>query len=190
MYDEKTEHSSNVASKEASSSECNPILDENNQECSPSKVFQRHHSLAELSSVAVSEKIALDKSENSQNSDTSESSQSFESEGYESTSNESLNTSAINAIQLCHVGPSQIVQLTPTKIEEVEGQASDPLTPTANLKMLMSVVSPAIRDREEKKKDLFYTDCEKMTEVAEEVIIEKPTIYSRKDKSLGLLCQR
>lgn len=181
MYDENTEHSSNVASKEAGSSECNPILDENKQECSPSKVFQRHHSLAELSSVAVSEKIALDKSENSQNSDTSESSRSFESEEYESTSNESLKyTSAINSIQLCHVGPSQIVQLTPTKIE-AEGQASDPLTPTANLKMLMSVVSPAIRDREAKKMTV---------EVAEEVIIEKPTIYSRKDKSLGLLCQR
>ncbi|EDO31446.1 predicted protein, partial [Nematostella vectensis] len=70
----------------------------------------------------------------------------------------------------------------------------EPLTPTANLKMLVSAASPAIRDREIKKRELF-TDSPGSPAVVPSFALpmengsEKIAI-SRKDKSLGLLCQR
>ncbi|XP_069569237.1 transcription factor E2F7 [Brachyistius frenatus] len=55
---------------------------------------------------------------------------------------------------------------------------TEPWTPTANLKMLISAASPDIRDREMKKSEA----------VDEEEDAEKKP--SRKQKSLGLLCQK
>lgn len=187
MYDVNTEQSLNFAPRKG---EADPDSneDDNDPGCLPSQVFQRHRSLAELSSVAVTEKQALIKQENSQNSDTSEtlSTEGFESDENKYNSSDSNISFAITSIH--HFGQSVTVPSTPTKIAQIEGiNSTDPLTPTANLKMLMSVVSPAIRDLEEKRKDLFYADGES---VAEEVVIEKPIVYNRKDKSLGLLCQR
>ena len=81
----------------------------------------------------------------------------------------------------------------------------DPVTPTANLKMLVSAASPAIRDREIKKRELFpggdragaclprfgssnYTASVENT--APTGSSGERITVSRKDKSLGLLCQR
>ncbi|XP_064616742.1 transcription factor E2F8-like [Liolophura sinensis] len=84
-------------------------------------------------------------------------------------------------------------------------EPSAPLTPTANLKMLISAVSPEIRNRDKqtKRKELFKTVEDELEERAEEKPeqaddqddlmssqeSEKGT-GSRKEKSLGLLCQR
>ncbi|XP_061571204.1 transcription factor E2F7 [Cololabis saira] len=84
---------------------------------------------------------------------------------------------------------------------------ADPLTPTANLKMLISAASPDIRDREMKKvlfrpiendkpkpasPDPSVEDAEEdycqFEAVDEEEDVEKKP--SRKQKSLGLLCQK
>ena len=96
--------------------------------------------------------------------------------------------------------------------------SEDPLTPTANLKMLVSAASPAIRDREIKKRELFpgesFNTFESLHTAANALISnskqseafgsdkiahEDPSqvdyggnkiTISRKDKSLGLLCQK
>ncbi|XP_033101778.1 uncharacterized protein LOC117104932 [Anneissia japonica] len=76
----------------------------------------------------------------------------------------------------------------------------DPLTPTTNLKMLMNVLSPMIRDRENRKKfDNLIEAAEKSRE-AESVMDandaqgdeenDKNSGGNRKAKSLGLLCQK
>ncbi|KFR06564.1 Transcription factor E2F7, partial [Opisthocomus hoazin] len=88
--------------------------------------------------------------------------------------------------------------ITPVKL--VDRPQPDPWTPTANLKMLVSAASPDMRDRE-KKKELFrpienseqsdtpdslqydmVDDC-----TVDEFEKQRP---SRKQKSLGLLCQK
>ncbi|CAH2277940.1 transcription factor E2F7 [Pelobates cultripes] len=85
--------------------------------------------------------------------------------------------------------------VTPVKI--VDRPQADPWTPTANLKILMSAASPEIRDRE-KKKELFRpiennepedTAQDFQFEVADDLdeLEKRP---SRKQKSLGLLCQK
>ncbi|XP_018106781.1 E2F transcription factor 7 L homeolog isoform X1 [Xenopus laevis] len=88
------------------------------------------------------------------------------------------------------------IPVTPVKV--AERPQADPWTPTANLKMLISAASPEIRDRE-KKKELFRpienngiektdTDLQLMDCVDDIDDLEKRP--SRKQKSLGLLCQK
>ncbi|PIO28576.1 hypothetical protein AB205_0087340, partial [Aquarana catesbeiana] len=84
-----------------------------------------------------------------------------------------------------------------TPVKTLDRPLTDPWTPTANLKMLISVASPEIRDRE-KKKELFRPienepeDIEPDAQQFEAVddIDELEKRPSRKQKSLGLLCQK
>ncbi|XP_073397630.1 transcription factor E2F7-like, partial [Dendrobates tinctorius] len=86
------------------------------------------------------------------------------------------------------------IPITPIKVDR---PPADPWTPTANLKMLSSVASPEIRDRE-KKKELFRPieneqdesglDAQQFENVDDLDDLEKRP--SRKQKSLGLLCQK
>ncbi|XP_043964107.1 transcription factor E2F7 isoform X1 [Gambusia affinis] len=100
--------------------------------------------------------------------------------------------------------PSDLAHITPVKCAGL----AEPWSPTANLKVLISAASPDIRDRE-MKKVLFrpiendkdqVVDSEPAVEDAE---VEDPTQFegafeeedaekkpSRKEKSLGLLCQK
>ncbi|XP_014858080.1 PREDICTED: transcription factor E2F7 isoform X1 [Poecilia mexicana] len=99
---------------------------------------------------------------------------------------------------------ADLAHITPIKC----GSLAEPWSPTANLKVLISAASPDIRDRE-MKKVLFrpmendkdqVVDSEPAVEDAE---VEDPTQFegafeeddaekkpSRKEKSLGLLCQK
>ena len=180
MYNENTKGDMNFAPRQDEDRlwESNDNPDERQPTCSPSKIFSRHRSLAELSTVAATEKEALDRQESSQCSDISENGSTNDPEGQE------YNCSSQN------VGAQLEVHSTPTKACETESLLSnDPLTPTANLKLFMSVVSPVIRDRDEKKRDLFVNDAKGTTST---VVVDKQinTLYNRKDRSLGLLCQR
>ncbi|CAI9563871.1 unnamed protein product [Staurois parvus] len=85
-----------------------------------------------------------------------------------------------------------------TPVKAADRPLADPWTPTANLKMLISVASPEIRDRE-KKKELFRPiennepednepDAQQFEAVDDIDDLEKRP--SRKQKSLGLLCQK
>ncbi|XP_010133202.1 PREDICTED: transcription factor E2F7 [Buceros rhinoceros silvestris] len=88
--------------------------------------------------------------------------------------------------------------ITPVKL--VDRPQPDPWTPTANLKMLVSAASPDMRDRE-KKKELFRPienseqsdtpdslQCDMVDDsTVDEFEKQRP---SRKQKSLGLLCQK
>uniref|UniRef100_A0A8D0B4J0 Transcription factor E2F7 n=1 Tax=Salvator merianae TaxID=96440 RepID=A0A8D0B4J0_SALMN len=89
--------------------------------------------------------------------------------------------------------------ITPVKL--TDRPLSDPWTPTANLKMLISAASPDMRDRE-KKKELFrpiennefgdaFPDplqCDPTDDgTGDDYEKQRP---SRKQKSLGLLCQK
>ncbi|XP_040835936.1 transcription factor E2F8 [Ochotona curzoniae] len=81
---------------------------------------------------------------------------------------------------------------TPTKPKEVS--QGEPWTPTANLKMLISAVSPEIRNRDQKR-GLFDNrsglleakDCLHEHLYGDEYEKSQP---SRKEKSLGLLCHK
>ncbi|XP_078530380.1 transcription factor E2F7 isoform X2 [Lissotriton helveticus] len=90
--------------------------------------------------------------------------------------------------------------ITPIKL--ADKTQSEPWTPTANLKMLISAASPDIRDRE-KKKELFrpIENNEQDDEAPEAGQVEADAADdgsvddyekrpSRKQKSLGLLCQK
>ncbi|KAG8439715.1 hypothetical protein GDO86_005767 [Hymenochirus boettgeri] len=88
------------------------------------------------------------------------------------------------------------VPVTPVKV--TEKPQTDPWTPTANLKMLISAASPEIRDRE-KKKELFRpienngiddTDSDLLQVDTVDDIDDLEKRPSRKQKSLGLLCQK
>ncbi|KAK5849371.1 hypothetical protein PBY51_009020 [Eleginops maclovinus] len=88
--------------------------------------------------------------------------------------------------------------ITPIK----QASLSEPWTPTANLKMLISAASPDIRDREMKKVLFRPIENERETPVEEEAELEDSQFEaveeeedadkkpSRKQKSLGLLCQK
>ncbi|KAM5288506.1 transcription factor E2F7 [Ctenodactylus gundi] len=87
--------------------------------------------------------------------------------------------------------------ITPVKL--VDRQQTEPWTPTANLKMLISAASPDIRDREKKKglfrpienKDDTFTDSLQLDVVVDSAVDEfEKQRPSRKQKSLGLLCQK
>ncbi|XP_010226655.1 PREDICTED: transcription factor E2F7 [Tinamus guttatus] len=88
--------------------------------------------------------------------------------------------------------------ITPVKL--TDRPQPDPWTPTANLKMLISAASPDMRDRE-KKKELFRpienseqketSDCLQYDMVDDSAVDEfEKQRPSRKQKSLGLLCQK
>uniref|UniRef100_A0A8D1HMB6 Transcription factor E2F7 n=1 Tax=Sus scrofa TaxID=9823 RepID=A0A8D1HMB6_PIG len=87
--------------------------------------------------------------------------------------------------------------MTPVKL--VDRQQAEPWTPTANLKVLISAASPDIRDREKKKglfrpienKDDAFTDSLQLDVVGDSAVDEfEKQRPSRKQKSLGLLCQK
>ncbi|KAF5926612.1 transcription factor E2F7 isoform X1 [Diceros bicornis minor] len=87
--------------------------------------------------------------------------------------------------------------ITPVKL--VDRQQAEPWTPTANLKILISAASPDIRDREKKKglfrpienKDDAFTDSLQLDVVGDSAVDEfEKQRPSRKQKSLGLLCQK
>uniref|UniRef100_A0A2K6G349 Transcription factor E2F7 n=1 Tax=Propithecus coquereli TaxID=379532 RepID=A0A2K6G349_PROCO len=87
--------------------------------------------------------------------------------------------------------------ITPVKL--VDRQQAEPWTPTANLKMLISAASPDIRDREKKKelfrpienKDNAFTNSIQLVVVGNSAVDEfEKQRPSRKQKSLGLLCQK
>ncbi|XP_004473000.1 transcription factor E2F7 [Dasypus novemcinctus] len=87
--------------------------------------------------------------------------------------------------------------ITPVKL--VDRQQAEPWTPTANLKMLISAASPDIRDREKKKglfrpienKDDAFSDSLQLDVVGDSAVDEfEKQRPSRKQKSLGLLCQK
>ncbi|NXG49885.1 E2F7 factor, partial [Psilopogon haemacephalus] len=88
--------------------------------------------------------------------------------------------------------------MTPVKL--IDRPQPDPWTPTANLKMLVSAASPDMRDRE-KKKELFRpienSDQSDTPDSLQYDMIEdsmgdefEKQRPSRKQKSLGLLCQK
>ncbi|NWU74450.1 E2F7 factor, partial [Onychorhynchus coronatus] len=88
--------------------------------------------------------------------------------------------------------------ITPVKI--IDRPQPDPWTPTANLKMLVSAASPDMRDRE-KKKELFRPiENSEQSDTPDSLqydIVDDTTVDefekqrpSRKQKSLGLLCQK
>ncbi|NXD81253.1 E2F7 factor, partial [Halcyon senegalensis] len=88
--------------------------------------------------------------------------------------------------------------ITPVKL--VDRPQPDPWTPTANLKMLVSAASPDMRDRE-KKKELFRPiENSEQSDTPESLqydMVDDSTVDefekqrpSRKQKSLGLLCQK
>ncbi|NXK44030.1 E2F7 factor, partial [Chauna torquata] len=88
--------------------------------------------------------------------------------------------------------------ITPVKL--IDRPQPDPWTPTANLKMLVSAASPDMRDRE-KKKELFRpienSEQNDMSDSLQYDMVDDSTVDefekqrpSRKQKSLGLLCQK
>ncbi|NXJ03380.1 E2F7 factor, partial [Odontophorus gujanensis] len=88
--------------------------------------------------------------------------------------------------------------MTPVKL--VDRPQADPWTPTANLKMLISAASPDMRDRE-KKKELFRPiENSEQNDIPDSLqydMVDDGTVDefekqrpSRKQKSLGLLCQK
>ncbi|XP_028614930.1 transcription factor E2F7 [Grammomys surdaster] len=88
--------------------------------------------------------------------------------------------------------------ITPVKPVDRQHQV-EPWTPTANLKMLISAASPDIRDRE-KKKELFrpienkedvFVNSVQLDVVGDGAVDDyEKQRPSRKQKSLGLLCQK
>ncbi|XP_078272706.1 transcription factor E2F7 [Rhinoraja longicauda] len=85
------------------------------------------------------------------------------------------------------------IELTP--IKPVDKPSPEPWSPTANLRMLISAASPDIRDREKKKELFRQIENEKVRAAADVIQEAVPDGFdqqrpSRKQKSLGLLCQK
>ncbi|CAK6449276.1 unnamed protein product [Pipistrellus nathusii] len=103
-----------------------------------------------------------------------------------------LKESTTANIVLTEIQPDFGPLTTPTKPKEIS--QGEPWTPTANLKMLISAVSPEIRNRDQKR-GLFNNrnglpkpkDCLHEHLSGDECEKSQP---SRKEKSLGLLCQK
>ncbi|XP_008069130.1 transcription factor E2F8 [Carlito syrichta] len=103
-----------------------------------------------------------------------------------------LKDSTMANIVLAEIQPDFGPLTTPTK--PTEGSQGEPWTPTANLKMLISAVSPEIRSRDQKR-GLFDNsnglpeakDCLHEHLSGDEYEKSQP---SRKEKSLGLLCHK
>uniref|UniRef100_A0A3B3U1H4 Transcription factor E2F7 n=1 Tax=Poecilia latipinna TaxID=48699 RepID=A0A3B3U1H4_9TELE len=93
---------------------------------------------------------------------------------------------------------SDLAHITPIKC----GSLAEPWSPTANLKVLISAASPDIRDREMKKVLFRPMENDKDQVVGSEPAVEDAEVEdptqeddaekkpSRKEKSLGLLCQK
>ena len=91
------------------------------------------------------------------------------------------------------------MELEVTPVKNTVAPELDPLTPTANLKMLISAASPEIRHRE-RQRELQRTEevgqASSPLESPERLLTEPKEsaeivcAVSRKEKSLGLLCQR
>nr|XP_019955550.1 PREDICTED: transcription factor E2F7 isoform X2 [Paralichthys olivaceus] len=99
---------------------------------------------------------------------------------------------------------ADLAHITPIK----HATAAEPWTPTANLKMLISAASPDIRDREMKKVLFRPIENEKEKPASPDTVMEDTEVEdscqfeavdeedeaekkpSRKQKSLGLLCQK
>jgi len=78
--------------------------------------------------------------------------------------------------------------LTPARSKVYEyGDQGAPLTPTANLKVLLSAASPAIREREMMQQTARNV-CRSI--LSDAAVNEELEEYSRKQKSLSLLCSR
>ena len=182
-------------------------VDDTDSECnssSQSVPLSRYPSLAELSCIAT----------NSDTTDLVSGDPYLQEQGITpapcTTEDENQFTTPLNSLW------SQSLPATPPKTANgaatSKNQTSDdPLTPTANLKMLVSAASPAIRDREIKKRELFPgrdVDTLESLQAAASLdlisnsghsksreehksdnAVDKITV-SRKDKSLGLLCQK
>ncbi|XP_004683044.1 PREDICTED: transcription factor E2F8 [Condylura cristata] len=103
-----------------------------------------------------------------------------------------LKESTAANIVLTEIQPDLGPLTTPTKPKEIA--QGEPWTPTANLKMLISAVSPEIRSRDQKR-GLFDNrnglpeakDCLHEHLSGDEYEKSQP---SRKEKSLGLLCHK
>ncbi|KAM5248571.1 transcription factor E2F8 [Ctenodactylus gundi] len=103
-----------------------------------------------------------------------------------------LKESTKGNVVLTEIPPDLGPLTTPTKPKEVS--QGEPWTPTANLKMLISAVSPEIRSRDQKR-GLFdkrsglpeAKDCLHEHLSGDEYEKSQP---SRKEKSLGLLCHK
>ncbi|XP_004607901.2 transcription factor E2F8 [Sorex araneus] len=103
-----------------------------------------------------------------------------------------LKESTAANIVLADIQPDLGPLTTPTKPKEIA--QGEPWTPTANLKMLISAVSPEIRNRDQKR-GLFDNsnglpetkDCLHEHLSGDEYEKSQP---SRKEKSLGLLCHK
>ncbi|KAJ8405318.1 hypothetical protein AAFF_G00323090 [Aldrovandia affinis] len=88
-------------------------------------------------------------------------------------------------------------QINVTPIKPLDRALPEPWTPTANLKVLISAISPDIREREMKK--ILFRPIENGGEVVDHLDQFDPTEDgadefekrpNRKQKSLGLLCQK
>ncbi|XP_039721494.1 transcription factor E2F8 isoform X1 [Pteropus medius] len=103
-----------------------------------------------------------------------------------------LKESTVANTVLTEIQPDFGPLTTPTKPKEIS--QGEPWTPTANLKMLISAVSPEIRNRDQKR-GLFDNrnglpepkDCLHEHLSGDEYEKSQP---SRKEKSLGLLCHK
>ena len=85
---------------------------------------------------------------------------------------------------------SETNPLTPVRSKVCTSEYTDqgaPLTPTANLKLLLSAASPAIREREQLMQQNTRNVCRSILTDAD---VPEDFEYSRKQKSLSILCSR